>query len=128
NANNNQINLSDLNIKTSYTGSDDIKVEETQARSHDGTMVPISILYNKNVPLNGSATAILRGYDAYGINLFLPHFNTTNLALLNRGIVLAFAHIRGSSVKGEDWYKAGYKTTKPNTWKDFIACAKYLIK
>src|SRR5699024_8340909 len=51
-----------------------------------------------------------------------------NLALLNRGIVLAFAHIRGSSVKGEDWYKAGYKTTKPTTWKDFIACAKYLIK
>ena len=42
--------------------------------------------------------------------------------------MLAFAHPRGGGEKGEAWYKAGYKTTKPNTWKDFIACAEYLVK
>jgi prolyl oligopeptidase len=46
----------------------------------------------------------------------------------NRGVVLAFAHPRGGSEKGEAWYKAGFKTTKPNTWKDFISCAEYLVK
>jgi len=35
--------------------------------------------------------------------------------------------VRGSSAYGEDWYKAGYKATKLNTWKDFIACAEYLV-
>ena len=45
-----------------------------------------------------------------------------------RGVVLAFAHPRGGSEKGEAWYKAGYKATKPNTWKDFISCAEYLVK
>jgi len=45
-----------------------------------------------------------------------------------RGVVLAFAHPRGGGEKGEAWYKAGYKTTKPNTWKDFISCAEYLVR
>ena len=49
-------------------------------------------------------------------------------ALLIRGVVLATAHPRGGSEKGEGWYKAGFKTTKPNTWKDFISCAEYLVK
>ena len=40
------------------------------------------------------------------------------------GVVLAYAHVRGGSEKGEAWYKAGYKTTKPNTWKDFISSAR----
>jgi prolyl oligopeptidase len=44
------------------------------------------------------------------------------------GVVLAFAHVRGGSEKGEAWYKAGYKTTKPNTWKDFISCGEYLVE
>ena len=48
--------------------------------------------------------------------------------MANRGVVLAIAHPRGGSEKGEAWYKAGYKTTKPNTWKDFISCAEYLVK
>lgn len=128
NANNNQMKISGFNIKVAYPGVDNIKVVETEARSYDGTMVPLSIIYNKNVKLDGSDNCLLRGYGAYGLNPYLPHFSTMDLALLNRGIVLAFAHVRGSSVKGESWYIAGYKTTKPNTWKDFIACAEYLIK
>ena len=45
-----------------------------------------------------------------------------------RGVVVAYAHPRGGSEKGEEWYRGGYKTTKPNTWKDFISCAEYLVE
>jgi prolyl oligopeptidase len=116
-----------FNIPVKYPGTEDLVVEETEAKSHDGVMVPLSIIYNKNVKRDGSASCLLDGYGAYGISA-TPYFSEMNLALLNRGIVLAFAHIRGGSEKGDDWYKAGYKTTKPNTWKDFIACGEYLVK
>ncbi|HET9824195.1 MAG TPA: prolyl oligopeptidase family serine peptidase, partial [Chitinophagaceae bacterium] len=116
-----------FNIPVKYPGTDDIVVEETEARSHDGVMVPLSIIYNKNVKKNGNATCLLEGYGAYGIS-YTPFFNEMRLALLNRGVICAFAHVRGGSEKGDDWYKAGYKTTKPNTWKDFIACAEHLVK
>ena len=56
-----------------------------------------------------------------------PYFSVHH-SVANRGVVLAFAHPRGGSEKGQAWYKAGYKTTKPNTWKDFISCAEYLVK
>ena len=56
-----------------------------------------------------------------------PYFNQLENALAIKGIVIAIPHVRGGSEKGEAWYKAGYKTTKPNTWKDFNSCAEYLI-
>ena len=116
-----------FNIPVKYPGTEDIVVEETEAPSHDGVMVPLSIVYNKKLKKDGSASCLLNGYGAYGSST-TPYFSAMNLALLNRGIVLAFAHVRGGSEKGDDWYKAGYKTTKPNTWKDFIACGEYLVK
>jgi prolyl oligopeptidase len=116
-----------FNVKADFPGINDLVVEETEIPSYDGTMVPLSIIYNKDVKLNGNASCLIRGYGAYGISL-TPSFSTMNLALLNEGIILAVAHPRGGGEKGEAWYKAGYKTTKPNTWKDFIACAQYLIK
>jgi prolyl oligopeptidase len=76
--------------------------------------------------MNGSNSCILEGYGAYGIS-FSPAFSIRH-SVAARGVVLAFAHVRGGSERGEAWYKAGYKTTKPNTWKDFIACAEYLEK
>ncbi len=116
-----------FNVNVSYPGINDLVVIETEVRSYDGTMVPLSIVYKKNVKLNGQANCLLRGYGAYGISI-TPYFSTMNLALLNKGMVLAQAHVRGGGEKGEAWYKGGYKTTKPNTWKDFIACAEYLIQ
>jgi len=116
-----------FSIAVKYPGVEDIVVEETETKSHDGVMVPLSIVYNKKVKKDGSASCLLDGYGAYGSSA-TPFFSERNLALLNRGIVLAFAHVRGGSEKGDDWYKAGYKTTKPNTWKDFIACGEYLVK
>ncbi len=114
-------------IEVNYPGVNDIVVDEVETPSHDGVMVPLSIIYNKNIKRNGSVICYLDGYGAYGSSA-TPYFSAMNLALINRNVVVAVAHIRGGAEKGEEWYRAGYKTTKPNTWKDFIACAEYLIK
>ena len=100
---------------------------EVKVKSHDGAMVPLSITHRADVKLDGSNATLLYGYGAYGITEE-PRYNATRLAWLERGGVYAVANVRGSSVYGYDWYKAGYKATKPNTWKDFIACAEYLIE
>jgi prolyl oligopeptidase len=109
-----------------YPGFENLVTEEVEAPGHDGTMVPLSIVHLKDQKLDGSSPAILEGYGAYGIS-YTPSFRVRHSIAL-RGVVLAFSHPRGGSEKGEAWYKAGYKTTKPNTWKDFISCAQYLIK
>jgi prolyl oligopeptidase len=115
-----------FNTDVTYPGFDELVSEEVEVRGHDGTMVPLSIVHKKGIPMDGSNCCILDGYGAYGISAS-PHFNI-RYSVAKRGVVLAFAHPRGGSEKGEAWYKAGYKTTKPNTWKDFISCAEYLVK
>ena len=127
NADNNMAKISSFNTKADYPGLDDIVVLETEARSYDGTMVPLSIVYNKNVKLDGNANCLLRGYGAYGMSI-TPSFSPLIIGLVNRGVIFAMAHVRGGGEKGEAWRQAGFKTTKPNTWKDLIACAEYLEK
>jgi prolyl oligopeptidase len=115
-----------FNTAVSYPGFENLVTEEVEVPGHDGTMIPLSIIHRKDLKLDGGASAILQGYGAYGIS-YTPTFNVMHSIAL-RGVVVAYAHVRGGSEKGETWYKAGYKTTKPNTWKDFIASAEYLIK
>lgn len=105
----------------------DLVATEVIVKSHDGAPVPLSIVHKKGVKLDGANPTLLYGYGSYGFTEE-PNFAAIRLAWLERGGVYAVANVRGSSVYGEDWYKAGYKTTKPNTWKDFIACAEYLIE
>ncbi len=113
-----------FNTAVSYPGFDNLVTEEVEVPGHDGTMIPLSIIHRKDLKLDGSSSAILEGYGAYGIS-YTPGFNVRHSIALH-GIVLAYAHVRGGSEKGEAWYKAGYKATKPNTWKDFISSAEYL--
>ena len=113
-----------FNTDVVYPGFDDLVSEEVEVPGHDGAMIPLSIVYKKGLPMDGSNNCILTGYGAYGISME-PRFSILN-SVATHGVVLAFAHPRGGSEKGEAWYKAGYKTTKPNTWKDFISCAEYL--
>ena len=108
-----------------YPGFENLVTEEVEVPGHDGTMIPLSIIHRKDLKLDGSASAILEGYGAYGISTS-PVFNVRRSIALH-GVVLAYAHVRGGGEKGEAWYRAGYKTTKPNTWKDFISSAEYLI-
>jgi prolyl oligopeptidase len=110
-----------------YPGVADLVVEEVEVPSHDGTMVPLSLVYRKGLKKDGSAVCLMNGYGAYGSSA-TPYFSRRNLALLNQGIIWAETHPRGGSEKGDKWYRAGYQTTKPNTWKDFIACGDYLVK
>lgn len=106
--------------------TNDFAVKEIEVKSHDGIMVPLSILHPKNIKFDGSTPCYLTGYGAYGISM-QPGFIDYMAVLLEQGCSIAFAHTRGGGEKGEEWHKAGMKATKPNTWKDFIACAEYLI-
>lgn len=99
---------------------------EVKARSVDGTMVPLSIVYRRDLKRDGSNPTLLVGYGSYGISLD-PGFNPALLAWLERGGVYAVAHVRGGGEYGEDWHLAGQKANKPNTIADFIGCAQYLI-
>jgi len=100
---------------------------EVTAPGADGTPVPLSIIYRKDLPLNGQNSCLMEGYGSYGISLD-PNFDATRLALLEKGIVIAYAHVRGGGENGEDWHLAGQKLTKQNTISDFIVCAEYLVK
>lgn len=115
-----------FNEDVTYPGFDQLVTKEVEVPGHDGAMIPLSIIYQKGIKLDGSNSCIMVGYGAYGISM-TPGFDF-RLSLATHGVVMAVAHVRGGSEKGEAWYKAGFKTTKPNTWKDFISCAEYLVK
>ena len=99
---------------------------EVLVTSHDGVQVPLSIIHRKDIRRDGKNPALISGYGAYGFTASM-RFEPTELAWLERGGVLAIAHIRGGGAFGKEWHHAGRKATKPNTWKDFIACAEHLV-
>jgi prolyl oligopeptidase len=109
-----------------YDNLDELVATEVKVPSHDGTLVPLSIVHRKGLKLDGANPTILYGYGAYGISQ-TPSYGPTFLPWFRRGGILAVAHVRGGGEYGQDWYKGGYKGTKPNTWKDAIACAEWLI-
>ena len=100
---------------------------DVMVASHDGVQVPLSIIHRQDIKLDGKNPTLLSGYGAYGHTAAMT-FDPTNLAWLERGGVIAIAHVRGGGAFGKQWHHAGRKSTKPNTWKDFIACAEYLVK
>ena len=105
----------------------DYVTRRVMAPSHDGELVPVSLVYAKSTPLDGTAPLLLYGYGAYGMSI-PAGFNTNILSLVDRGFVYAIAHIRGGKERGYRWYDAGKREHKPNTFKDFIAAADYLIQ
>ena len=96
------------------------------ATAADGTLVPISILYAKDTPLDGSAPLYLYGYGSYGL-IIESDFGSARLSLVDRGYIFAIAHVRGGMDLGWDWYEGGKLLNKKNTFTDFIACAEHLI-
>lgn len=107
--------------ESAYTSS------EVQARSADGTLVPLSVVYRKGLRLDGSHPTYLEGYGAYGITIE-PGFSATRLAWLERGGVYAVCHVRGGGWYGEAWHEAGMISTKHHTWEDFVACGEWLVQ
>ena len=100
--------------------------ELAHATARDGTLVPISLVSRTDVPRDGSAPLLLYAYGSYGISMD-PTFSPARLALLDRGVVFAIAHIRGGGELGEAWRTSGHLRAKLNTFTDFIDCAEYLI-
>jgi oligopeptidase B len=97
------------------------------APATDGELVPVSVLYRKNTPLDGSAPLFLYGYGSYGIAI-PASFSTTRLSLVDRGFIFAIAHIRGGKEKGYRWYTEGKREKKLNTFTDFIAAGEFLAR
>lgn len=97
------------------------------APTKDGETVPISVLYHRDTPLDGSAPLLLYGYGSYGMSM-PASFVANRLSLVNRGFIYAIAHIRGGKEKGYRWYRDGKHTKKQNTFSDFIAAGEHLVK
>jgi oligopeptidase B len=105
----------------------DYVTRRVMAPAPDGETVPVSLLYRKGLPLDGTAPCLLYGYGAYGMAM-PASFSTSRLSLVDRGFVYAITHVRGGTEKGWRWYREGKLARKPNTFRDFIAAATYLIE
>jgi oligopeptidase B len=105
---------------------DDYVTESLQAPARDGESIPVSIVYRKDFPRDGSGPLLLYGYGSYGHTIDAS-FNSSILSLLDRGFGFAIAHIRGSQVHGRRWYEDGKKFKKMNTFTDFIDAAEHLV-
>ena len=100
--------------------------ERVWATAPDGERIPISILYHKGSPTNGTSPALLYGYGSYEASID-PVFSSMRLSLVDRGFMFAIAHVRGGGEMGRRWYEHGKLLEKTNTFTDFIACAEHLI-
>lgn len=105
----------------------DIELTLVHVPSHDGVEVPVMLAHRRGLPRDGRNPAFLYGYGAYGVNVLDPARWMELLPLLRRGMLVAVAGVRGGGEYGADWHRAGLKQTKPNTWKDAIAVAQWLV-
>ena len=101
--------------------------ERLWATASDGVRVPVSIVYRRDAfSRNGSNPLYLYGYGSYGYPLPVT-FGTSRLSLLDRGVVMAYAHIRGGGDLGDTWHDAGKMMAKRTTFTDFIAVTEHLL-
>ena len=102
-------------------------VERIKAKSHDGRLVPVSILRLKTAKQDGKSKVLLYAYGAYKHSVS-PSFSASRFCLVDRGIIFAIAHIRGGGDLGDIWHEEGKRKLKRNTFLDYIACANHLIE
>jgi oligopeptidase B len=100
--------------------------ERVFATASDGARIPISLVYRKDQKQRGSNPLYVYGYGSYGYSLPVT-FNSNRLCLLDRGFVMAYAHIRGGGELGQPWHDAGRMMQKRNTFTDFIAAVEHLV-
>ena len=101
-------------------------VERIKAKSHDGRMIPISLIRLKNSKQDGKSKVLLYAYGAYKHSIS-PSFSASRFCLVDRGITFAIAHIRGGGDLGDVWHQEGKKKLKKNTFLDYVACANHLV-
>ncbi len=107
--------------------ADDYAVERLCATARDGEQVPVSLVYRKDMKRDGGNPLLLYGYGSYGSSSDAG-FDPFRVSLLDRGFVVAIAHIRGGEEMGRRWYEDGKLLRKKNTFWDFIDCAEFLIE
>jgi len=100
--------------------------ERLFAKAPDGVEIPVSLVYRKDVRTQGRNPLYVYGYGSYGYPLPIG-FNSNRLSLLDRGFVLAYAHVRGGGDLGKPWHDAGRLMHKRNTFTDFIAVTEHLL-
>jgi oligopeptidase B len=100
--------------------------ELVYATAADGTRIPVSMVYRRDLRRGGSQPTLLTGYGAYGFPHDV-HFSSARLSLLDRGVVVAIAHVRGGGEMGKRWHDEGRMLSKRNTFTDFIAAAEHLV-
>jgi oligopeptidase B len=100
--------------------------EYLHAAARDGMQVPITVVYRKDTPRDGTAPMLVYGYGSYGLSQE-PTFNSMAVSLLDRGWVFAIAHVRGGQELGRAWYEDGKLMKKMNTFTDFIAATEHLV-
>ncbi|HEU5304593.1 MAG TPA: S9 family peptidase [Gemmatimonadales bacterium] len=100
--------------------------ERLLATAPDGAQVPISLVYRASEEPGEARPLLLNGYGAYGLS-YDPGFSSNALSLLDRGFIVAIAHVRGGEELGRSWYEDGKLLNKRNTFTDFIAAAEHLI-
>lgn len=105
---------------------EDYKVERVYAEAEDGAQIPMSLVYKKDFPIDGSRPAFLYGYGSYGACID-PSFVDRIFTFVDRGFVFALGHVRGSMTMGRQWYEDGKFLKKKNTFSDFRDCAQFLI-
>jgi oligopeptidase B len=101
--------------------------EFLHATARDGRQIPVSIAYRKGTKLDGSAPLYQYAYGSYGISTD-PAFRANWVSLLDRGFVVAIAHVRGGQELGRQWFEDGRLLHKRNTFTDFIDVTGYLVK
>ncbi|MBX7269536.1 S9 family peptidase [Micromonospora sp. Llam7] len=106
---------------------EDYEQHRDWALADDGTRVPISLVYRRDTPRDGSAPCVIYGYGSYEASMD-PWFSVGRLSLLDRGVIFAVAHVRGGGELGRRWYDQGKMLAKKNTFTDFVACARHLAK
>jgi prolyl oligopeptidase len=104
---------------------DDIDWLNVRARSSDGTMVPLTIVFPRGTTHDGRHPVLLYTYGAYGMTVD-PAFNAMRRAWFDHGGIYAVAHVRGGGYLGQEWHQAGRLEKKQNSINDFIAAAEYL--
>ncbi|HEY6641681.1 S9 family peptidase [Povalibacter sp.] len=96
------------------------------APARDGERIPVSVVYRKDTPRDGSAPLFLYAYGSYGLSMD-PAFSSARLSLLDRGFIYAIAHVRGGQELGRRWYDDGRLLHKWNTFNDFLDATDFLI-
>jgi prolyl oligopeptidase len=126
------VSATGLLTDTGITPKPDIGVSayETRrffAKARDGVKIPYSIIYRKGLKLDGQAPAWISAYGSYGAAAYTPNFAGRTLALIDAGVIVGYANVRGGGEYGREWHRAGQLENKPNTWRDLIAVCEDLI-